>query len=143
MAEKKPPAKIVMLRDKGRVQKNYPVKLLVSNIKKGELSGVEEISEDGIHWTRIDKHPQLIGYFRPAAFKKVNFGAMEEELHPVKIAPRERQKYPPDGPDISDIEPTWEYGLILEKLGSDDCPPIFSYRRSGHGEINPYQIYSF
>lgn len=68
MTEKNPPpAQSVMLRSKGTVQKNYPVKLLVSNIKNGKLSGGEEISLDENRWVRLDRHPQLVGYFQGSA----------------------------------------------------------------------------
>lgn len=58
------PAKTITLRDKVGIQPNYPVRLLIQNIKSGELSGVEEISADGKNWVRIDQHPQLTEYFQ-------------------------------------------------------------------------------
>lgn len=51
------------LRRGNIVQENFPTVSLIPMIKRGELTGEEEISLDGVRWVRLDGHSQLASYF--------------------------------------------------------------------------------
>ena len=51
------------LRRGNIVQENFPTGSLIPMIERGELTGAEEISIDGVRWTRLDGHSQLAAYF--------------------------------------------------------------------------------
>ncbi len=47
-----------------------PTRSLIEKIRGGDLTGTDEFSGDGEHWTRLAQHPQLKPFFQqetPAA----------------------------------------------------------------------------
>ncbi len=51
------------LRRGNIVQENFPTVSIIPMIKRGELTGEEEICLDGVRWVRLDGHAQLSAFF--------------------------------------------------------------------------------
>ena len=61
----------VMIRRGSRVVKGIPTKMLVPYIEGKKLLRTDDISGDGVRWTRLDEHFQLAKYFKDETSPKV------------------------------------------------------------------------
>lgn len=59
----------VYLRQGGKIEEGVLAKSLIKRIESGELCGYDEISGDGLHWARIDEHPQLVPYLKSSGWE--------------------------------------------------------------------------
>ncbi len=53
----------VLVRRGSNIARGFPVKLLIPYIECKKLLGSDEISGDGVHWMRLDRHKVLSRYF--------------------------------------------------------------------------------
>ncbi len=53
----------VLVRRGANIARGFPVKLLIPYIECKKLLGSDEISGDGVHWMRLDRHKVLSRYF--------------------------------------------------------------------------------
>ena len=65
------PLYTVIIRRGNKVAKGIPTKMLVPYIEGKKLLRTDEISGDGIRWTRLDQHFQLARYFKDETSPKV------------------------------------------------------------------------
>jgi len=98
------------LRRGNIVQENFPTVSIIPMIKRGELTGEEEISLDGVRWVRLDGHAQLSAFFsdRSGGAEPVTKVAKKQKKAARKPVPSKVSREKEGELDVIKIELTGE-----------------------------------
>jgi len=105
------PLYTVIIRRGNKVAKGIPTKMLVPYIEGKKLLRTDEISGDGIRWTRLDQHFQLARYFKDETSPKVLRDApspfpQEDDADPAleTLYPLDEDSSPASPPQSAELE---------------------------------------
>lgn len=104
----------VYVKRGNKIEEGVLAKSLIRRIQVGDLTGSDKISGDGIHWARLDEHPQLIPYFKEPRWES-------DYLEPLQAEPEE----------ISSTDDEW-----FQRVFSS---PLYD---SGQDTVSPFGFYS-
>jgi len=106
----------VYLRQGNKIEEGVLAKSLIRRILEGNLTGADEISGDGIHWARLDEHPQLIPYLDSSSWES-------DYLEPLQAEPEE----------IPSADDDWFQRVFSSPLydGGHDIPSPLQWNTGG------------
>ncbi len=122
----------VYLRQGGKIEEGVLAKSLIKRIESGELCGYDEISGDGLHWARLDEHPQLAPFLRASGWES-------DYPQPLSAEPEEIRSEDEDWFQRAFSSPHHDVGPSHDL---DSQPDSASRRDDGESNLNPFGFYS-